>query len=299
MAIQYSEIEYRSFGKCVCLDNGLIRLIATLDFGPRIISFSLSGSGNVLFEDENRDFCELNKGYGTWYAYGGHRLWTAPELLPETYYPDNKTVISDYKDGILTLRTERTPFGKEFSLSVKMTDAASVEIRNSILNVSEQPALFAPWSITSLAPGGTEFIPFSKKQTGFLPNRTTALWSYSDLNDARYRAEDAFAVLRQDPEAAKPFKVGFNVCDGYAVYALGNQIFRKKFAPYSEVRYPDFGCNFETYTNKNFLECEILGEMREYAPGEAAVIEETWELCETKQSHEELIADLIKAHIES
>ena len=27
MAIQYSETEYRNFGKCICLENGKIRLI--------------------------------------------------------------------------------------------------------------------------------------------------------------------------------------------------------------------------------------------------------------------------------
>ncbi|MBR4201264.1 MAG: hypothetical protein IKQ91_08350 [Oscillospiraceae bacterium] len=296
MAIQYSEIEYGNFGKCVCLENGIIRLIASLEFGPRILSFSTCGNRNILFEDVNRDFCELNKGYGTWYAYGGHRLWTAPEVMPETYYPDNKSVLSEFVDGVLTLRTNPTPFGKEFTVSVRMSDSGTVTIRNSVLNLSEQPAVFAPWSITSLAAGGLEFIPLSKKQAGFLPNRAMALWTYSDIADKRFRLDDAYAVLRQDPEAAKAFKTGFNVCDGYAVYALGNQIFRKKFGPYSEVRYPDFGCNFETYTNKHFIECEILGEMREYASGEAAVIEETWEISETKQSPEEVVAELIATH---
>ena len=139
-------------------------------------------------------------------------------------------------------------------------------------------------------------IPLSKKQTGFLPNRTMALWSYSDLQDPRFVLTDSYATLQHDPNAAKAFKTGFNVSDGYAVYAAGNQVFRKHFGTYAEGNYPDFGCNFETYTNKHFLECELLGVMREYAPGEKAVIDETWEICETDQTPEQVIAALIQQH---
>ena len=84
MTILCNEMSYQNFGRCICLENGVIRLIATLDVGPRIIYFGTRGNGNILFEDVRRDFCELTKGYGTWYAYGGHRLWTAPEVMPET-----------------------------------------------------------------------------------------------------------------------------------------------------------------------------------------------------------------------
>lgn len=296
MGIHISEVDYRNFGKCICLENGKIQLIASLEFGPRVLYFGTRGNRNILFEDVSRDFCELNKGYGTWYAYGGHRLWTAPELMPETYFPDNSRITCESADNTVTLTAKPTPFGKQFSLRITMSDSDSVAIRNTVQNLSDQAAVFAPWSITSLTTGGLEFVPLSKEQTGFLPNRTMALWSYSNIADERFRLTDSYAVLRQDPEASHPFKVGFNVRDGYAVYAAGNQIFRKKFANYVPCGYPDFGCNFETYTNRFFIECEILGEMRSYAPGESAVIEETWEICETNRTPEDVIAELITAH---
>ena len=58
------------------------------------------------------------------------------------------------------------------------------------------------------------------------------------------------------------------------------------------MQYPDFGCNFETYTNKHFLECEILGALRAYQPGESAIIDETWEIRETAMKPEQIIASL-------
>lgn len=293
MTIQCNEISYQNFGRCICLENGVIRLIATLDVGPRIIYFATRGNSNILFEDVRRDFCELTKGYGTWYAYGGHRLWSAPEVMPETYFPDNSRVEWNFTDDVLTLTPKATPFGKQFILTVKMSEGNKVWIRNEIRNISDESAKFAPWSVTGLASGGTEFIPLSSAQTGFLPNRTMALWSYSDIRDPRFQLTDSYATLLHDKAAEKPFKAGFNVTEGYIVYCAGNQIFRQSFDEYDEtVQYPDFACNFETYTNKHFLECEILGALREYQPGESAVIEETWEIRETNQTPEQVIASL-------
>ena len=176
-----------------------------------------------------------------------------------------------------------------------MSDENAVQIRNEIRNVSDAPALFAPWSVTGLASGGTEFIPLNRTQTGFLPNRTMALWSYSDVQDKRFRLTDSYATLLHDPQAETAFKAGLNVTAGYIVYCAGNQIFRQRFDGYDEaVQYPDFVCNFETYTNKHFLECELLGALREYQPGESAVIAETWEIHESNLTPEQVIASLIQ-----
>lgn len=287
-----TELFYQNFGNCLCLENGSIRLIVTADVGPRIISFSTRNGKNILFEDVDREFCELNKGYGTWYAYGGHRLWTAPELMPETYCPDNGKVDWSFASGVLTLTPKPTPFGKQFCIQIEMGEGNSVRIVNKITNVSDQTQHFAPWSITSLSGGGTEIIPMCRAKTGFLPNRVMSLWSYTDIQDARFRLTNTYAALRHDVSADRPFKVGFNVADGYAVYFANGQMFRKSVAPHSDIRYPDFCCNFETYTNQHFIECETLGEERDYAPGESAVIEETWEITETAVTPEQFIAAL-------
>ncbi len=292
MKANYSKLFYQNYGNCACLENDSIRMIVTLDLGPRIISFSTRNGKNILFEDVDREFCELNKGYGTWYAYGGHRLWKAPEVMPETYCPDHGKVECSFSDGILTVQPKPTPFGKQFSLEIEMSEQNSVRIVNRITNLSDQPQRFAPWSITSLSGGGTEIIPMCRAKTGFLPNRVMSIWSYTDVNDERFRMTNTYAALRHDVHADHPFKVGFNVTDGYAVYFANGQMFRKSVTPHRDVRYPDFCCNFETYTNQHFIECETLGEERDYAPGESAVIEETWEITDTDMTPEQFIATL-------
>lgn len=280
LSIKCCEITYKNYGNCVCIDNGKIRLIATTDVGPRIIFFGFCDGSNVLFEDTDRNFYEMNRGYGVWYAYGGHRIWCAPEAMPETYFPDNSKVTVNFKGDTLTLAPPMTTFGKQFSLVISMDDDHSVTVENRITNCSDNPMEFAPWSVTGLAPGGTEFIPLCGDNNGFLPNRTLSLWSYSSINDKRFTLSDKYALLIQDPKNEAAFKTGFNITDGYIVYVNNDIVFKKSFGNYQKVNYPDFSCNFETYTNHLFLECEILGEMKNYAPNETAVITEKWELFE-------------------
>jgi hypothetical protein len=42
--------------------------------------------------------------------------------------------------------------------------------------------------------------------------------------------------------------------------------------------YPDFGCNFEVFTNREFLELATLGPKAVLNPGEQVTHEESWQL---------------------
>lgn len=232
-----------------------------------------------MFEDVNRDFTEHIEGCGDWCAYGGHRLWQAPEVLPETYCPDNAACEYKAEGGTVTVSAPVTPFGKKFEITAEISgDKPEVLITNKIYNLSGKPCEIAPWSITSLARGGVCLVPLCTSQTGYLPNRVISLWDYSDVADPRFSLTDSEARLRQDSSAEKPFKVGFNVNDGFAAYKVNGQIFAKCFSPYHEGLYPDFCCNFETYTNKLFLECEIVGEKQTVPNGGTAELSEKWRI---------------------
>lgn len=283
MSITSTKKPYKNYGECIFLDNGTITLGVTIEFGPRIIYFSLNGKENVLFEDIGRMFTEPAGEYGTWVAYGGHRLWLAPEVNPETYYPDNSKVTYEISDNTITLKPPTTPFGKEFIMIIEMDKAAPVvKITHQIRNLSEQKTEFAPWSVTGLAPGGVCFIPVSIKKKGYLPNRVMCLWDYADMNDSRLKITNSEVRVRQDSHIKKAFKAGFNLEDGYAVYAVNDQLFAKCIPPYEDVRYPDYSCNFELYTNSLFLECELLGEKREFSQNEEAILTEQWCLLENE-----------------
>lgn len=287
MSVSVSKRQYKNFGNCVFLDNGVISLGVTVDVGPRIIYFSGNGKENVLFEDTERRFTEPAGEYGTWVAYGGHRIWCAPEVNPETYYPDNGCVDCTITEKGVILKPPVTPFGKEFTMIVEMDDSAPVvRLTHKIKNVSDSDAEFAAWSVTSLTDGGVCMIPMNTEKRGYLPNRVMSLWDYTDIYDSRFRMTNSEVRIKQDGFIRKAFKAGFNLEDGYALYAVKDQIFAKCIPEYEDVCYPDFSCNFEVYTNNLFLECELLGEKRKYAKGEEAVISEQWCLLDNSGNNE-------------
>lgn len=277
MSICVTERTYKNFGRCIFLENGSAKLGVTIEKGPRIIYFALSGRSNIMFEDTGRQFTESAGEYGTWVAYGGHRLWCAPEVNPETYYPDNGSVEYDYRGSSLILSPPATSFGKKFEIVIEMDSSKPlVMLTHRIINVSDREAEFAPWSITSLTDGGVCIVPVSTRRTGYLPNRVMSLWDYTDIHDSRLRLSNTVTRITQDPFIHKAFKAGFNVEDGFIAYAVKDQIFAKCFAAYEDVSYPDYSCNVEVYTNNMFLECEVLGEKKKYAPGSTASITEHW-----------------------
>ena len=55
-------------------------------------------------------------------------------------------------------------------------------------------------------------------------------------------------------------------------------MFVKRFAYQEGKTYPDFGVNFETFTNQDMLEIETLGPLIELGPGKLVEHVEHWEL---------------------
>lgn len=297
MSVKISEKEYKSFGKCVFIENDAAALAVTIEFGPRVIFFARKGRENVMLEDPNKEFNVDVEGYGTWYNRGGHRLWVAPELLPETYFPDNAPVEYKVDGDTVTFTPPATPMGKQLETALKLdADKAVVEVTQRITNLSDKEADFALWSITGLCAGGTAVIPMCTRKSGYLPNRVMSLWDYSDIADPRFKLTNEYARIRQDKFMPGPFKAGFNVEDGFAAYAVNEQIFVKCFGDYQFVEYPDYSCNFEMYTNHQFLECEILGEKRKYQPGETTEVKETWHLLDNEGDREPQL-DKIRAAV--
>lgn len=295
-----TELNYKNFGKCVKLDNGTASIIITVDIGPRIISYCLNGHENMLLEDVDREFKddsqELRDYFGgdkTWYIYGGHRLWSSPESYPHSYVPDNEPV--DYSilewDGTASgvrLTSPVTRTGQQHTTYVWFdrdnTGSSKVQICHNIKNVSGAIVTLAPWAMTVCAAGGVEIFPQSQADNGLLSNRRNVFWSYSDINDERFFLGNKYGTLQQVKGAPGKFKIGINNEDGWAAVVNHGQIFLKNFKMNIDGNYPDYGCNFETFTNGIFLECESLGELKTLKNGQTVSLSEDWELIECRDS---------------
>ena len=90
MSVSIERIPFLGWPNVLRLSNGTVELIATLDVGPRILSYSLAGGINPLavFEEQAG-----GTGEAQWRNRGGHRLWLAPESPEFSYFPDNGAVV--------------------------------------------------------------------------------------------------------------------------------------------------------------------------------------------------------------
>ena len=84
---QEGKVNFENIGRVMKLSNGRCEAIVTLDVGPRIMHFSLCGEKNMLNDDCSLK--ELMPDGRTWYSYGGHRVWHAPEKFPRSYVIDS------------------------------------------------------------------------------------------------------------------------------------------------------------------------------------------------------------------
>ena len=65
---------------------------------------------------------------------------------------------------------------------------------------------------------------------------------------------------------------------GWIALECEKQLFVMKFDHSDSVAYPDGNCNFETFTNGDFVELEALGPLVKLAPGETTELNEEWKL---------------------
>jgi len=303
--VVFSKISYGTFGNCVKLTNGLTELVASLDYGPRILHFSLCGKENMLYNDADKktlgDIFDVYQG-DQLKLYGGHRIWISPEVMPRCYHPDNLPVICTETENGVILKGAVEKYNQiQKIMTITMhPEKAAVTIENEILNTGLWDIEFAPWCITMMDKGGVGVIPVPGTETGTLPNRFLALWDYSDMTDARVKWGKEFITLSQDPKAARAFKLGINNEHGWAAYFNKGQVFIKYFEYDETGLYPDGDSSFESYTNEHFLEMETLGVIQCVMPGDSASVTEDWEIFEAPplaSNDEDEVKKLIKTYI--
>lgn len=287
MAVTVSIIdEYKNFGKCVCISNGTVEAYATIDLGPRIIRCGFVGGKNIMFNDVERSHVTQNEIFDNfyykgaqWSNFGGHRLWVAPEAMPDTYYPDCNPVDYELLDnGVKLTPPPQKENGVQTAMQITLSNDGIFTVTHFVTNISNVAKVMSPWSLTVLDHCGVEIIPNNTEDTGLLPNRKIIAWPYSNLADERLYMGKNFITLRQDPNVIPAFKLGLDNQSGMAMYIIEDTLFINRYNHNKQADYEDFGCSFETYTNFDILEMETLGERLSVAPGETSTHVENWEL---------------------
>jgi hypothetical protein len=271
-------VPYGGWSRCARLIAGDLEAIVTLEVGPRVIRFGRIGGPNEFVEYARH---AGHTGGESYKSYGGHRLWTAPEAAERTYEPDNDPVDVLELEGGYEFATPLGPTGLRRTIRI-FPEAAFPRFRveHEVRNDGSASVTIAPWALSVMAPGGECLFPqapYVEHAEALLPARPMVMWHYTEMQDPRWTWGNRVVRLRQDPERGS-MKVGALIQQGYAAYANHGNVFFKRFPFEAGAEYPDFGCNFETFTRADMLEVESLGPLKTLAPGQSVLHSEAWYL---------------------
>jgi hypothetical protein len=277
---------HRGWPNTYFLSNGTVELAVLADVGPRVIHYGFAGGENQFYEcDEQaglRDGDEFR-------LYGGHRLWVWPEVA-RTYYPDNRPVaVNTTPTGAVFLAPIEAESPGTFlqkRVAIELSERGShVRLTHSITNHSDTETQLAPWTPTLMFPGGRGILPFPPRSAmdkdHFQSVSPLTLWSFTDFTDSRWVIGQEFLQLIQQekPTGRFPEQMSglFNPA-GWGAYVRSGNLFLKRTEVIAGARYPDYGCNFELFTNSEFLELETLGALVTLPPGASTHHCEDWYL---------------------
>lgn len=271
-------ISYGGWPNCLRIHDENVELIVTTDVGPRVIRYGFVGGPNIF-----KEFADQmgRSGESTWQPRGGHRIWIAPEVVPETYASDNYPCRATlFPDAVEVTAPIEPKTGLEKTIRVQLSQAGVI-VTHRIKNCSEQPKTLAPWALSMMAPGGvgiTTFPPRGTHPENLPPTNPLIMWAFTDLSDPRWMFTKKYLILRHDPKNTSPQKLGLFNSHTMGAYLLGSDLFVKRYDADSTKTYADFGASYETFTNEAFLELETLGPLEELAPGETVEHVERWSL---------------------
>lgn len=280
------KVEFSGFQNCLRLTNGEIQIVVAADFGPRIVGYQYVGGENVLGIHAD---AKVETALGEFKPYGGHRLWIAPENMPNSYAPDNAPVEYEFDERENSIRLTQpfepaTQTQKEIVVTLAET-GSGVEISHKITNLGDTEIELSAWALTIMRGGGEVLIPnepFAEYSAEtLLPVRNLAVWSYTDLSDSRWNFDRELIRLRIDEAKSEAQKIGVLNRQGWIKYQLEDAQFTKRFSPVENAVYPDMNSNTEVYTAGNFIEIETLSPLVKLAPNAFAEHTEHWSLTKT------------------
>ena len=164
-------------------------------------------------------------------------------------------------------------------------NSTRVTVHHRVTNFDGRFTELAPWAPTMMKPGGRAVLPLPPRAAmdtdHFQSVGPLALWSFTDFADSRWTLGTEYIQLQQQANPTGRFPeqmTGLYNPAGWGAYFLNGTVFLKRAPVIAGAKYPDFGCNFEIFTNPEFLELETLGPKVELGPEESVRHTETWTL---------------------
>ena len=264
-------------GGALSLTTRALSLVVTTECGPRVTALSSKAgcAGNLFLE-----FPANTPRANGLNLLGGHRLWHAPEDIVRSYQPDDAALaVKALPNGVALLQPTEEKTGLQKGLRLEVLGERTIKVTHTITNCGLWAVECAPWALTMLRGGGYGVLPLLPKGNhaagDLLPTYAMVPWSYTDLSLPIWAQHRAFLGIDVAKGKAAQ-KLGITNYPGWSAYWLEGTTFVKYAAVLPGVKYPDFGCCFETFTNGKMIEFETLGALTVLAPRQTATHVEYW-----------------------
>lgn len=279
MSVKTGLCSYEKWAHCVELENGRVRLVASLDAGPRILHFGLSGGANELKLIERSAPSASTR---VWKSMGGHRFWYTPERTP--YIPDNGPVRWRVwgRDGVALIQDAEPGTGLQKSLCIRMhPKKAAITVAHRLRNLGRRTHRVGAWGLTVLKPGGEALLPLPPR--GSFPRDLRAagslvLWPYTDLSNSAWRFGEKLLRFRPGRKNLRPQKIGLWSPEGWIAYFRRGRLLVIHSRPQTKKDYPDQFSNVETWGKSDMVEIETLGPQMELVPKASLEHVQHWSL---------------------
>ncbi len=272
---------------------GPVDVEVALDAGPRIVGYTRRG-GPDLFARVPGETIE-HPDAGSFSLIGGHRLWCAPEIPEITYRPDDDPIVLEHAGNRISMTGFPDVDGVTKTVTLEQRGALTV-VDHTLRNDGSRSVRCAAWAITQLVPGGTAILPTAVDPVdpdGVLPNRSIAVWPYTNLPDPDIALRYGEIRIRASRERTKA-KIGLQNRRGWVAYTMGDEVF-VKWAPLhrDDAGYVDLGSSVECYRDHRFIELETLGPVTDLEPGSELRHREVWTLTDLEGARlEDVLASL-------
>jgi hypothetical protein len=283
------ETVYGNFKKAYEITSGEVTAVLVAGVGPRILSLTLGGGPNLLFNDEGSD-----PGAGEFQIYGGHRFWVGPETSL-TYAADNSPCETRIEGETLVATAPveaATGLAKTLAITPAPGGFRVQHILRNTVDFLSPPG--AAWALTCVRPTGVCAIPW-RSGPELWNVATIKIWSRwadhgSDLGSKQYRpTRDLYQIHPTGEEG----KIGSYADAGWVGQWSDDATFVKQVAVQGAAAYPDGGCNIELYTCDRFIEMETLSPMAVLGPGETLAHEERWFVSQPIEMTSQAVASLL------
>lgn len=280
-----TQIQYTKWDGAWKIDNGTCEMVIVPQVG-RVMSFSLTGRQNVLWNNPELAGQTVPKDDNTWHNFGGDKVWptqqdgwikyTTRNGWPPPYSFDGAAQTAERIEGGVRMTSPPSPeFGtrtvREFVMD---PNRPLVHMRQWFTKSQGKPVTMSLWTVTQVRTPDYAILPIGGP---------TDLKTLGPVVPQKLKTDGGVVSLRNDRVASQ--KIGAipstRTDSDWVAGVFGREMLVES-RQRREGQYPDGNCQAEIYTapakDGSYVELEMLSPMTELTAGKTLRDDAVWQI---------------------